>query len=50
MAALAALICFLLALFGVKTAIDLTILGLAFVALHLLIGIWPLRGISFRRE
>ena len=38
--ALAALICFILALFHVSLgSIDLVVLGLAFVALHLLWGI-----------
>ncbi len=42
MAALAALICFILALFKVHIGtIDLVVLGLAFVALHLLLGAWP---------
>ncbi len=43
MAALLALICFVLALFDVDTGpVDVLVLGLVFVALHLLIGIWPL--------
>jgi hypothetical protein len=39
MAALLALICFVLALFGVsaRLGIDLVVLGLVFVALHLLL-------------
>jgi hypothetical protein len=49
MAALAALLCFLLALFGVQPGIDLTLLGLAFVSLHLLIGTWPL-GLIRRQQ
>lgn len=43
MAALLALICFVLALFSVKLGqIDPLVLGLVFVALHLLVGNWPL--------
>jgi hypothetical protein len=43
MAALLALICFVLALFGVALGtLNLVTLGLVFVALHLLVGIWPL--------
>jgi len=50
MAALLALICFILALFGVHPAgLDLVILGFCFVALHLLVGVWPLRGPIIRR-
>lgn len=50
MAVLAALVCFLLALFGVTPGgLDLTILGLVFVALHLLIGPWPLSLPALRR-
>lgn len=46
MFALIALICFVLALFGVDLGrIDLVILGLAFVALHLLFGV----GIPWRK-
>jgi hypothetical protein len=42
MFALLALLCFVLALFGVSIGtIDLVVLGLAFIALHLLIG-WGL--------
>jgi hypothetical protein len=45
MAALLALICFVVALFGGSLgSIDLVTLGLAFVALHLLIGGWPFGG------
>jgi hypothetical protein len=41
MAALAALICFILALFNVHIgSINLVVLGLVFVALHLMIGAW----------
>ena len=50
MAALAALVCFLLALFGVHPGgLDLVTLGLVFVALHLLVGAWPLNLTAFRR-
>lgn len=41
MFALAALVCFLLALFGAHVGIDLVVLGLAFLAAHLLLGAWP---------
>lgn len=44
MAAIAALICFILALLHAPVGFDLIALGLAFVALHLLIGLWPLGG------
>lgn len=44
MFALLALICFILALFGASTGIDLVVLGLVFVAAHLLFGAWPLGG------
>ena len=43
-----ALLCFLLALFGVKLTIDLVILGFVFVALALLFGNWPVGYISDR--
>lgn len=47
MFALAALLCFVLALFHVTVgSLDLVTLGLAFVAAHLLMGsrgMWPLR-------
>lgn len=42
MFALAALICFLLALFGAHVGtIDLVVLGFVFIAAHLLVGLWP---------
>jgi hypothetical protein len=42
MFALLALIAFVLALFRVAVEnVDLVVLGLAFVALHLLVGAWP---------
>jgi len=45
MAALLALICFVVALFGGSLrTIHLVTLGLAFVALHLLVGAWPFGG------
>lgn len=45
MFALLALIAFVLALFRVAIEnVDLVILGLAFVALHLLVGTWPFSG------
>lgn len=44
MFALAALICFILALFGLAASIDLAVLGLAFISLHLLLGPWPFGG------
>lgn len=40
MLAVLALICFVLALFEVAASVDFVVLGLAFVAAHL---IWPLR-------
>jgi hypothetical protein len=41
MFALLALICFVLALFGVRPGeVDLVILGFAFIATHLLLGDW----------
>ena len=36
-----ALLCFLLALFGVHLSFDLAILGFAFIALSLMLGNWP---------
>jgi hypothetical protein len=39
MFALLAFLCFLLALLGLSVGIDLVILGLAFVALHLMLGV-----------
>ncbi len=51
MAALIALVLFILAAFGVNfDALDIVDLGLAFVALHLLIGAWPLNLVGFRRS
>jgi hypothetical protein len=51
MAALGALICFILALLGAKIGnLDLVVFGLVFVALHLLIGSWPFSGLPWRRE
>lgn len=41
MAPFLALLCFLLALFGVHLSFDLVVLGLVFVALSLLVGNWP---------
>lgn len=50
MAALLALICFVLAMFGVKfDAVNIIYLGFALLALALLIGNWPI-GIIGRRE
>ncbi len=43
MFALLALLCFVLDVFGVKQLdVDLVSLGLAFIAVHLLVGLWPL--------
>jgi len=43
MFAVAALVSFLLSLFGAKVgSLNLVTLGLAFIALHLLVGMWPL--------
>ncbi len=44
MFALLALICFVLWLFKASVSFNLEALGLAFVALHLLVGFWPLPG------
>lgn len=44
MFALAALICFILVVFGVSAPFNILALGLAFVALHLLVGSWPFGG------
>ena len=44
MFALVALILFILAAVGLATSVDLIAWGLAFVALHLLLGWWPVRG------
>jgi hypothetical protein len=45
MAALAALICFILSLFDVRLGdVDLTVLGFCFVALHLLYDFRPWGG------
>jgi hypothetical protein len=44
MFALAALICFILAVFGVGGDFNIIALGLAFVAAHLLVGMWPFPG------
>jgi hypothetical protein len=41
MFALAALICFVLVVFGVDADFSIEALGLAFLALHALIGGWP---------
>lgn len=44
MFALAALICFILALFDVTLEFSLVNLGLACIAAHLLVGLWPFAG------
>lgn len=44
MAALAALICFVLVVFGVDADFSILALGLAFLALHALVGGWPFGG------
>lgn len=45
MFAIAALVCFVLAAFGVSFGpADALAVGLAFVAVHLLVGRWPLEG------
>ncbi len=45
MFALLALICFLLDLFHAHIGtLDLLVLGLVFVAAHLLVGLWPFGG------
>jgi len=44
-----ALLCFLLALFGVHLGgLDLVVLGLAFVALALMFGTWPMGYVNER--
>ena len=43
-----ALLCLLLALFGVKLSVDLVVLGLVFVALALLFGNWPVGLVADR--
>lgn len=49
MFAFLALLCFLLALFGAHLgSLDLVILGLAFVALALLVGNWPVGILTTR--
>jgi hypothetical protein len=52
MFALIAVILFLLAAFGVKfDEIDITLLGLASLALHMLVGAWPFGSvITFNRR
>jgi hypothetical protein len=49
MFALLALLCFVLDLFKVDVDFSLVSLGLAFVAVHLLVGLWPLDGARLRR-
>lgn len=49
MFALLALLCFVLALFHVSLGgLDLTVLGLCFVALTLLVGTWPMGYVNTR--
>jgi len=51
MAALIAMVLFTLAAFGVKfSAVDIVDLGLAFLALHLLVGTWPFNFIHLTRS
>lgn len=52
MFALLAVITFALALFGVVLgALNLVVLGLLFVAVHLLVGMWPFGSLTvFRRS
>lgn len=50
MFALAALICFVLVVFGVSAHFSILALGLAFLALHALVGGWPFgAGVPWRR-
>lgn len=50
MFALAALICFILVVFDVSAGFSILALGLAFIALHLLVNGWPFAGgIPWRR-
>lgn len=49
MFALLALICFVLVVFGVTASFSILALGLAFVALHLLVGAWPFGPWTWRR-
>lgn len=46
MFAILAVLCFLLVVFQAAVGVDLIALGLAFVAAHLLFGLWPLFGAS----
>ena len=51
MFALIAVILFLLAAFGVAFGtVDIVALGLASVALHLLVGLWPFGTLGFTRK
>lgn len=42
--AIAAIVCFMLVVFEVDAGFSLLALGLAFVAVHLLVGFWPVAG------
>lgn len=44
MFAILATLCFLLVVFGAAVPVDLIALGLAFLALALLVGSWPIGG------
>lgn len=51
MFALAAFVCFVLVVFGVSAHFSILALGLAFLALHLLVGTWPFaNGYPWRRQ
>lgn len=51
MAALIAMVLFVLAAFGIKfEAFGIVEMGLAFLALALIVGNWPFGGFSIRRE
>lgn len=49
MFAILAIVCFLLVVFEAPVGIDLTALGLAFLAAQLLVGSWPLAAGWTRR-
>jgi hypothetical protein len=51
MAALLALLCFVLDTFHAKLAnINLVSLGLAFMALHFIVGLWPIGTVSVKKN
>ncbi|MCU1665409.1 MAG: hypothetical protein JWR58_5474 [Pseudonocardia sp.] len=50
MLAIAAALCFLLAVFDAPVGVNLIALGLAFLALALLVGDWPFAAVFTRRR